>query len=84
MTDTTSDQITDEVVRAIAAIGIAADDITSAARLRSDLELDSTELVEITLELKRTLGVDIDLELDADPSVADVCALVGKAAGALS
>lgn len=47
--------------------------------LRKDLELDSTETIEIALELKRQLGVEIKLESRQDQTLAEVCAMVERA-----
>jgi acyl carrier protein len=72
--------VTDGVARAITAVGIDPEDISPERHLRSEFELDSTDLVEISLEIKRALGVEIELDLDDDPTVADVCDLVTEAA----
>jgi 2-polyprenyl-3-methyl-5-hydroxy-6-metoxy-1,4-benzoquinol methylase/acyl carrier protein len=58
-------------------LGIPEDDLTEDARLKADLELDSTEAVEVTLELKRRLGVAV--KLDSDLSLRDICDLVERA-----
>jgi acyl carrier protein len=70
------------VRKAIAALGIPEEEITPAARLRGELELDSTELVEVSLELKRQLGVEVTLELADDMTVADVTRTVDEAIAA--
>lgn len=75
--------MTIETVRkAIAGLGIPEEQITPAARLRGELELDSTELVEVSLELKRQLGVEVTLELADDMTVADVARTVDEAIAA--
>ena len=61
-------------------LGIPEDDLRDDATLRGDLELDSTEAVEVTLELKRRLGVAVKLESDADLTLRQVCRLVEEAA----
>ncbi|HEY9660234.1 MAG TPA: phosphopantetheine-binding protein, partial [Allocoleopsis sp.] len=43
-------------------LGITDSEITETAFLRKDLQLDSTETVQIALELKRRLGVSVKLE----------------------
>jgi acyl carrier protein len=60
------------------ALGIPEEDLRDGATLRGDLELDSTETVEVTLELKRRLDVAIKLESDADLTLAEVCAEVER------
>jgi acyl carrier protein len=68
----------------IADLGIEPEEVTPDAHLRGDLELDSTETVEISLELKRRLGAEVKLELKEDPTIADVCALVDEALTAVT
>ncbi len=63
-------------------IGISEDAIVPSASLRKDLKLDSTETVEVALEIKRRLDVDVKLESKADHAVADVCALIERAKAA--
>ncbi|NEQ81894.1 MAG: acyl carrier protein [Moorea sp. SIO2I5] len=41
--------------------------------LHKDLQLDSTEIVEIALRLKRQLGVSVKLESRQDLTLAQVC-----------
>jgi len=60
-------------------LGIDESSLQEEAHLRKDLELDSTETVEIALELKRRLGVEIKLESRQDPTLAEVCSLVEQA-----
>jgi acyl carrier protein len=60
-------------------LGIDENALQEHAHLRKDLELDSTETVEIALALKRRLGVDIKLEARQDPTLAEVCAQVEQA-----
>ena len=60
-------------------LGMNEDDLHEDTHLRKDLELDSTETVEIALELKRLLGVEIKLESRQDPTLAEVCAMIERA-----
>ncbi|MGV4924098.1 acyl carrier protein [Streptomyces sp. BHT-5-2] len=64
---------------AISALGFEDDQILPEARLRGDLELDSTELVEVSLQLQRDLGIEVKLELADDLTIADVCRIVEEA-----
>jgi acyl carrier protein len=61
------------------AVGISEEDIRDDTRLRSDLELDSTETVEISLEFKKRFGVDVKLESAQDLTIQQVCELVEQA-----
>jgi len=47
--------------------------------LHQDLQLDSTETVEISLRLKRQLGLNIKLESRQDMTLAQVCSLIETA-----
>ena len=61
------------------ALGIPEELIHPNALLHRDLQLDSTEIVEISLALKRRLGIKIKLETRQDKSLADVCTLIESA-----
>ena len=63
-------------------LGIPEESITDTALLRKDLQLDSTETVEISLGLKRRLGVNIKLESRKDITLAEVGDMVDKATAA--
>lgn len=54
-------------------LGIPEESIHQNALLREDLQLDSTETVEIALGLKRQLGVRVKLESRQDMTLAQVC-----------
>lgn len=86
MTDTSPAPTTDEVAEvlraAIVDLGIEEHAITPVARLRGDLELDSTEIVQLSLELTRFRGRKVKLESDTDYSFDDVCELVAADAPA--
>lgn len=60
-------------------LGIEESDVTETALLRKDLQLDSTETVQIALELKRRLGVNVKLEARQDMTLAHICDLVAQA-----
>lgn len=60
-------------------LGITDSEITETAFLRKDLQLDSTETVQIALELKRRLGVSVKLEARQDMILAQVCDMVVQA-----
>jgi len=63
-------------------LGISEESIKDTALLRKDLQLDSTETVEISLGLKRRLGVNVKLESRKDITLAEVCDMVDKAMAA--
>ncbi|MBV8887110.1 MAG: acyl carrier protein [Chroococcidiopsidaceae cyanobacterium CP_BM_RX_35] len=63
-------------------LGIPEESITDTALLRKDLQLDSTETVDISLGLKRRLGVNIKLESRKDMTLAEVCDMIDKAMAA--
>ena len=54
-------------------LGIPEELIHKDALLREDLQLDSTETVEISLALKRQLGVNVKLEGRQDMTLAQLC-----------
>jgi acyl carrier protein len=63
----------------LAELGIEPAGVVDGAHMTSDLELDSTEMVDISLELRRRLGVVVRLEAHTDLTVAQVCELVEQA-----
>lgn len=65
-------------------IGIPEELIDQDASLREDLQLDSTETVEIALGLKRKLGVNVKLEGRQDMTLAQVCNKVEAAMSSAS
>jgi acyl carrier protein len=56
-------------------LGLDPKEVTGDAQLAADLDLDSTERVELALEMKRRLGVEVKLETERDYTVADVAEL---------
>lgn len=77
---TRSAAVQQTVADILVGLGIDRGDVAADARLRADLELDSTETVEVTLELKRRLDVEVQLESGEDLTVAQVCDRVASAA----
>lgn len=63
----------------LADLGIPEELLHKDTLLRKDLQLDSTETVEISLGLKRKLGVSVKLEGRQDMTLAQVCNLVEAA-----
>ncbi len=60
-------------------LGISEDLLTEDALLKKDLQLDSTETVEISLALKRRLGVNVKIESRKDTTLAQLCEMVDQA-----
>lgn len=60
-------------------LGIDEEHIHANAYLRKDLQLDSSEIVQIALDLKRRCGVTLKFESRQDLTLADVCALIDQA-----
>jgi acyl carrier protein len=60
-------------------LGIPEESLHQDTLLRQDLQLDSTETVEISLGLKRKLGVNVKLEGRQDMTLGQVCDLVEAA-----
>ncbi|HAA30503.1 MAG TPA: acyl carrier protein [Cyanobacteria bacterium UBA11369] len=54
-------------------LGIPEESLHKDTLLRKDLQLDSTETVEVSLGLKRKLGVSVKLEGWQDMTLAQVC-----------
>jgi acyl carrier protein len=54
-------------------LGISRDSLHNETLLNEDLQLDSTEIVEVALGLKRKLGVRVKLESRQDLTLAQVC-----------
>jgi len=79
--DLPMDAIREALLAALADLGIGAEQAVPDARLRDDLELDSTEIVQISLDLTRRLGVKVKLEDAADLTLAEVGDLVRRTAG---
>ncbi|NEO98556.1 MAG: acyl carrier protein [Symploca sp. SIO2E9] len=63
-------------------LGIPVESVHKDTLLCKDLQLDSTETVEISLGLKRQLGVNVKLEAREDMTLAQVCNLIEAAVSA--
>ena len=60
-------------------LGVEEEQVTEDAHLLEDLELDSTDTVEISLQLKKRLGAEVKLQVRDDPTIKEVCAMVDSA-----
>lgn len=63
-------------------LGIPEETITPDALLKKDMQLDSTETVEISLGLKRRLGVNVKIESRKDTTLTELCDMVNQAMAA--
>jgi acyl carrier protein len=73
-------EIDDEIHQALTEIlgelGVEPDSIADSALLGAELELDSTDAVEIGLELKRRFNVTVKVQVKGSETVADLVKLV--------
>ena len=60
-------------------LGVSAESLDGDTLLYKDLQLDSTETVEVALGLKRRLGVSVKLESRQDMTLSQVCDLIEAA-----
>jgi acyl carrier protein len=60
-------------------LGFEEEELTDSASIRQDLQLDSTETVDISLGLKRRLGINIKLESRQDMTLAEVSEKIAQA-----
>lgn len=63
----------------LAELGIPKESLHNDTLLHEDLQLDSTEIVEIALGLKRKLGVSVKLEGRQDMTLSQVCDRIAAA-----
>lgn len=64
-------------------LGISEELLHDEALLHRDLQLDSTEIVEISLAVKRQLGVAVKLETRQDKTLAEVNQAIENARSSL-
>jgi acyl carrier protein len=77
----TSDEVAEALAGSLADLGIDASVIQPEVRLREDLELDSTEMVQVSLDLTRRLGVRVRVDAKANGTFRDACEAVTRQAG---
>jgi acyl carrier protein len=70
------------IQEALLEFGVPETVLTADSRLREDLELDSTETVDLSLELHKRLGVQVKIDTVEDITLRDLCQLVASAADA--
>lgn len=67
----------EEVIRQVLLdLGIEEDKIVNQAHIRNDLGLDSTELVDITLAVKKEFDVAVKFQSSEDPTLEEVYQIV--------
>jgi len=57
-------------------LGVSEELIHPNALIHRDLQLDSTEIVEVSLALKHQLGVKVKLETRQDRTLTEICTLI--------
>ena len=57
-------------------IGIDTKQIKPNSYIHKDLQLDSLEIVQIALSIKRDLGIRIKMETRQDKTLAEICYLI--------
>lgn len=70
------DAVESALRRAIRDLDIPAERVKPHARMQEDLELDSTELVQLSLDVSRALGVKVRLDTGNDITFDEACALI--------
>jgi acyl carrier protein len=78
----TSNPVADALSGALSELGIETREMDPGMRLYEDLGLDSTEMVMVTLELTRRLGVRVKLASKTDLTFAQACETVTRQVGA--
>jgi acyl carrier protein len=71
--------IRDEVVAVMNGVGFDADQLEDGKRLNEDLDIDSTELVEIVVALEQRFDIAIDADAEGGfTTFGDLVACVGR------
>ena len=72
-------QTINALINILSELGLSPDQLKPNSFLYKDLQLDSTEIVEVSLALKRRFGVRVKLEARQDRTLTDVCNLIDLA-----
>jgi acyl carrier protein len=75
-TTKTEDDVRQAVTAILSELGVEPDSVADSAALSNDLELDSTDAVEIGLALKRRFNVPVKVQVKGGETVGDLIALV--------
>ena len=62
----------EEVKQALAELGYSQEDIKPSARLISDLNMDSLELLNFQVEMEDRFGLELSDEIPQDATVGDI------------
>ena len=68
--------IADSLIELIVSLGVPEDQITGDSYLFKDLALDSTEAVQLSLDLKRKFSVDVKMTSREDKTVREYAQLI--------
>jgi acyl carrier protein len=66
------DDVTKAITEILCELGVDPDAISDTATLGDELELDSTDAVEVSLRLKRRFHVEVKVQVKGDHTVGDV------------
>lgn len=77
----TESEVLGALTELLSELGVEPDMITGTAVLGADLELDSTDAVEVGLGLKRRFEVSIKVQVKGDATINDLVELVMQEAG---
>jgi acyl carrier protein len=73
------EEVRNAIEEILTELGIEPESITDPAVLGRELGLDSTDSVEVSLELKRRFGVDVKVQVRGEETVADLRSMVTSA-----
>jgi acyl carrier protein len=76
MVAATETEVYEAVTGILSELGVEPDSVTGPALLGRDLELDSTDAVEVGLELKRRFSVTVKVQVKGQETVASLVGLV--------
>lgn len=66
------DDVTKTITEILCELGIEPEAISDTATLGDELELDSTDAVEVALSLKRRFHVEVKMQVKGDQTVGDL------------
>jgi acyl carrier protein len=66
------DDVTKAITEILCELGVEPDAISDTATLGDELELDSTDAVEVSLGLKRRFQVEVKIHVKGDHTVGDL------------
>ena len=72
----TESEVHEALAGILSELGVDPDSVDDSATLGADLELDSTDAVEIGLELKRRFNVTVKVQVKGSETVGDLTKLV--------